>query len=147
MKLFEHKTHLHAPKNVNLLFEAEQAAAGINQKIAIVLTKIVGTMACAYVFTLLAIVGFPNLLGPNAAQYVQWISQTFIQLTMLSVIMVGQGLLGRKQELQAEESFQTTMKTYHDLEQAMEHLNAQDQELQKQTSMLLELVQKLATKP
>jgi hypothetical protein len=141
-KLFEHKPHLHVPRNTNLVHAAEKSNAGINQKIAIALTKSVGTMACAYCFTLLAVAGFPGLLGANVAQYVQWISQTFIQLTMLSVIMVGQGLLGRKQELQAEESFNTTMKTYHDIEQIIEHLSSQDTELLKQTSMLLEILGK-----
>ena len=39
------------------------------------------------------------------------------------VIMVGQGLLGRQQELQAEEQFKTTITSYHDIEQIMEHLS------------------------
>ena len=63
----------------------------INQHLALVITRAVGTMACAYVFLLLAIAGFPGLGAPTA-QYVQWISQTVIQLVMLSVIMVGQRL-------------------------------------------------------
>jgi hypothetical protein len=56
------------------------------------------------------------------------------------VIMVGQGLLGRQQELQAEEQFKTTITSYHDIEQIMEHLSSQDEELVKQTSMLIQLL-------
>lgn len=162
-KLYEHKEHQHIPKNINAEHKAEQQASGINQRIAIALTKAVGTMTCAYCFTLLAIAGFPYLLGPGVSQYVQWISQTFIQLTMLSVIMVGQAILGRKAELQADEAFSTTQKSFADIEQIVKHLDVQDskiieitqgqskqtlilmaqnEELSKQTTMLIKLLQK-----
>src|SRR5690348_16297453 len=95
--LFHHVTPQHQPRNVNLVHKAEQAAAGFNDKLAILLTKGVGTMVCAYIFAILAIIGFPGLVNAQIAQWVQWTSQTFIQLTMLSVIMVGQAVLGRKQ--------------------------------------------------
>ncbi len=37
--LFHHEPHQHQPRNVNLLLEAEKAAAGINTRIAVGLTK------------------------------------------------------------------------------------------------------------
>src|ERR1700730_4768842 len=123
--LFHHEARPHQPRNVNMLHEAEKAASGLNQKIAIGLTKGVGTMICAYIFAILAIIGFPGFQATPTA-YVQWTSQTFIQLVMLSVIMVGQSVLGRKQELQSDEQYRTTMSTYHDIEQVMQHLSAQD---------------------
>jgi uncharacterized protein YaaN involved in tellurite resistance len=58
------------------------------------------------------------------------------------VIMVGQGLLGRKQELQADEQFRTTMSTYHDIEGIMKHLVAQDAELLRHAHMLIHLLEK-----
>jgi hypothetical protein len=140
--LFHHEPHQYQPRNVNLLHEAEKAAAGFNQKLAITLTKAVGTMICAYVFATLALLGLPNLLPPIFAQWVQWISQTFIQLVMLSILMVGQALLGRKQELQADEQFHTTMSTYHDIEEIMKHLSAQDAELLRHAKMLIHLLEK-----
>lgn len=139
--LFHHEPHQHQPRNVNMLHEAEKAASGINQKIAIGLTKAVGTMICAYIFAILAIIGFPGF-NATPTQWVQWTSQTFIQLVMLSVIMVGQSVLGRKQELQADEQFNTTMSTYHDIEQIMEHLVAQDAELLRHARMLEHLLEK-----
>jgi len=62
------------------------------------------------------------------------------QLPLMIVIMVGQGLLGRKQELQSEEQFNTTIKTYHDIEQITAHLSAQDDELLKQSHMIIHLL-------
>ncbi|MEO7020872.1 MAG: hypothetical protein ABI234_12030 [Ktedonobacteraceae bacterium] len=140
--LFHHEPRQHKPRNANLLHEAERAAAGLNEKIALWLTRAVGTMLCAYIFGALAILGFPGLVSPAIASLVSWASQTFIQLTMLSVIMVGQAVLGRKQEIQADEQFNTTVNTYHDIEQIMEHLIAQDNEILRQSKMIIHLLEK-----
>jgi|SRR5437660_2184426 len=141
-ELFHHVTSHHQPRNVNLIHKAEQATAGFNDKLAILLAKGVGTMICAYIFAILAIIGFPGLVNAQTSQWVQWTSQTFIQLTMLSVIMVGQAVLGHKQELQADEQFNTTKNTYHDIEQVMQHLCAQDAELLRHARMLEHLLEK-----
>jgi hypothetical protein len=118
----EHKAHPHKPVNVNYLHALEQASASLNERIAILLTKAVGTMLCAYVFALLAVVGFPGM-GASPTAYVQWVSQTFIQLVMLSVIMVGQRLLGRHQELQSDQQFEMTRKMYADAETVIAQCN------------------------
>lgn len=68
-----------------------------NRWLALKVTAGVSTMVCAYLFALLAIIGFP-INHPTPQQYVQWLSQTFIQLTMLSVIMVGQNLQNQKHD-------------------------------------------------
>ena len=129
--------HPHQPRNVNLVHKAEQESSSFNKRFAILLTRGVGTMVCAYIFAFIAILGFPLLpFGPTATQLVQWTSQTFIQLTMLSVIMVGQAVLGRRGELQAEESFNTTKKVYADIESIMKHLDDQD-------ALILKIIQKL----
>src|ERR1700736_5428595 len=143
--LFHHEPHQHKPRNVNLLHEAEQAAAGINTRIAVGLTKSVGTMWTAYTFVVLAIIGLFAILGllsPIVALLVAWTSQTLIQLVLLPIIMVGQNVLGRKTELQADEQFNTTMSAYHDIEQIMQHLSDQDAELLHHTKMLIHLLEK-----
>ncbi len=138
--LFHHEPHQHQPRNVNLLHQAEQAASGFNTRVAVLLTKGVGTMLTAYLFTVLAIIGLFGLLGwlnPFIFLLATWVSQQFLQLVLLPVIMVGQNVLGRKTELQADEQFHTTMSTYHDIEQVMNHLSAQDAELLLLTKHLL----------
>lgn len=143
MTLFQHKVHPHKPVNVNEKHRQEQSESGINQRIAVALTNGVGTMWCAYGFTILAILGFPGFHA-TPTQWVQWISQTLIQLVMLSVIMVGQKVIGRHQELQAEEQFRTTQKSYHDIEQIMTHLSKQDDELLEQSRMIKAILEQLA---
>lgn len=131
--------HRHVPRNVNVLHAAEQSVAGFNTKIAIAITKGMGTMICAYIFAILAIIGFPGWQA-TPTQYVQWVSQTFIQLVALSVLAVGQSMLGRHAELMAEEQFETTQRSYHDIEQIIEHLNKQDEKI-------LEILEKLERQP
>jgi ABC-type multidrug transport system fused ATPase/permease subunit len=143
--LFDHEHHPYHPRNVNLLHGAEQKAAGVNTRIAVGLTKTVGTMWTAYTFGALAVVGLMAIIGllsPIVALLVVWISQTFLQLTLLPIIMVGQNVLGRKSELQADEQFNTTMSSYNDIEQVMQHLSAQDAELLRHTRMLIHLLEK-----
>jgi uncharacterized membrane protein len=143
--LFRHEPHQHQPRNVNQLHETEQATAGFNNRVAVALTKGVGTMWTAYIFTVLAFVGLLgllNLLNPITFLLATWVSQQFLQLVLLPVIMVGQNVLGRKAELLADEQFHTTMSTYHDIEQIMQHLSAQDAELLHHTKLLIHLLEK-----
>jgi uncharacterized membrane protein len=136
---------------VNRVHAAEIAAGGFNTQIAVWLTEHVGT---AYAFAVLAIIGLFAILGllsPLVALLVAWISQTFIQLVLLPIIMVGQNVLGRKSELQADEAYATTMKSYADIEAVMKHLDDQDKKIfvleqliKAQTDSILSLVQDLA---
>jgi non-ribosomal peptide synthetase component E (peptide arylation enzyme) len=106
----------HIPINVNALVSLERKTANFSDKTALFLTKSVGTMACAYAFAVLAIIGMPGLLPPAVAVWVQWVSQTFIQLVMLSILMVGQRLMSRHQELQSDEAHPLAKKLCADLE-------------------------------
>ncbi len=75
-----YKPHSNVAHNANHIHAEEHANSGINQRIAVGITKATGTMLCAYGFMLLALLGFPALsvwLGPVVALYVIWISQTF----------------------------------------------------------------------
>lgn len=150
------ETHLrlHIPRNVNRVHAAEIAAAGFNTQLAVWLTEHVGTMWTAYAFAVLAIIGLFAILGllsPVVVLLVAWLSQTFLQLVLLPVIMVGQNVLGRKSELQADEAFATTMKTYADIEAVMKHLDEVDEKIyaleqliKAQTDSILSIVQDLA---
>jgi len=60
-------------------------------------------MWCAYAFSLLAFSALPSAISTGRVfDLVQWISQTFIQLVLLSVIMVGQRVISEAQDARAE---------------------------------------------
>jgi hypothetical protein len=113
---------------------------GINGKIAILVTGVVGTMWCAYAFALLALVALPSAIkSGDPLQLVQWISQTFIQLVLLSVIIVGQNISSRASDKRAEMTYKDAEATFHEAQQIQDHLQAQDDAL----STLLDKLQKL----
>ncbi|MFI5264611.1 MAG: hypothetical protein ACHQM6_08860, partial [Candidatus Kapaibacterium sp.] len=148
-KLYQYNKHLHEPRNINKAHAEEQQAGGFNARLAVWLTKHVGTMWTAYSFLFISLIGLLAILGvlsPIVALLIAWVSQTFLQLVLLPIIMVGQNVLGRKSELMAEEQFNTTMKTYHDIEEIMIHLSAQDAELLKQTAAILEIQKRVDAK-
>jgi len=66
-----------------------------NDWLAAKVTAGVATMWCAYSFAALAVYGFP-WHNPAPGAVVQWTSQEFIQLVLLSVIMVGQDVQARR---------------------------------------------------
>jgi hypothetical protein len=60
---------------------------------AVKITDAVGTMYCAMIFAALTFVSLPNVLASgDLVQIVSWVAQTFLQLVLLSVIMVGQNI-------------------------------------------------------
>jgi hypothetical protein len=118
---------------------ADQATPGLNGKIALILTKSVGTMWCAYAFAILAIIGFP-IGSASPRDYVVWLSQTFIQLTMLSVIMVGQNLLSAASDKRAEDTWKDADATFHTAHQIQEHLSIQDGHLAEQAAKLENII-------
>jgi hypothetical protein len=63
-----------------------------NTKVAIVITKAVGSMWCAYAFALFDLISLPDAIRAGPATIVSWVAQTFLQLVLLSIIMVGQNV-------------------------------------------------------
>lgn len=86
-----------------------QKADGLNAKLAVFLTNVVGSMWCAYVFAALAFVGLPAALHPGGEGIVAWIAQTFLQLVLLSVIMVGQNVQSVASDARAQRTYDDTV--------------------------------------
>ena len=91
------------PKEIR---KAVAEVEGLNAKVALVITRSVGTMACAYVFAVIALISLPAAI--NSGQViviVSWIAQTFLQLVLLSIIMVGQDVQSIASDARAENTF------------------------------------------
>ena len=117
-------------KKVNDDSNAEAPVKTISDRIGLAITKSVGTMWAAYVFFALTLVSLPAALtSGNVIIIVSWVAQTFLQLVLLPIIIVGQNI-------QATASDRRAIATYEDagaiLEEAKEiqnHLSDQDQAL------------------
>ena len=128
--MYEHEPHprVAAHKRIGPPRTADEHV-GFNGRIALILTTTVGTMWCAYAFALLALVALPQALQGGLLPMIQWVSQTFIQLVMLSVIMVGQNILSRASDKRADMTYRDAEATFHEAQQIQAHLQAQDEAL------------------
>jgi hypothetical protein len=81
---------------------------GFNAKLAVLITSAVGTMACAYLFAALALVSLPDAINNGKAALISWIAQTFLQLVLLSIIMVGQRVQSAASDARAAKEFVDT---------------------------------------
>ena len=103
------------------------AAARFNAWFAVKVTTGVGTMWCAYAFAAIAFVSLPSALrSGDLVVVVSWISQTFLQLVLLSVIIVGQNLLAAAADKRAEATYSDADAVLHEAVKIQEHLAAQD---------------------
>jgi hypothetical protein len=125
-----------------------------NKNLAVNVTRRVGTMTCAYVFSVIALASLPAILtnafhmhffpawlvSAGLITLVSWVAQTYIQLVLLSVIMVGQDVSSKASDARAA-------KTFEDTERIMDSLNLQtdggltniEQHLAKQDETLARL--------
>ncbi len=110
--------------------------SAFNDWLARRITAGVGTMACAYVFAGIALIGLPAVLGSTLvpsrfAQIVLWVSSEFLQLVLLSILAVGQNLGSAKHD--------ETAQSLKDLHVKHDELLTQHGHLNRRISALLEL--------
>ena len=76
-----------------------------NQKLAAKITSGVATMWCAYLFAAIALVSLPAAIrSHDLITIVSWVAQTFLQLVLLSIIMVGQNVSSASVEQKINET-------------------------------------------
>ena len=99
-----------------------------NAAVAVRITKTVGTMYCAYVFALIALVALPAAIAQGSTTVlVNWLSSNFLQLVLLPIIMVGQNVISTSQDARAEADHETLTALHQMSKQQIEILRGQDQ--------------------
>ena len=79
--------------------------AEFNDKLGSVITRAVGTMWAAYGFAALTFLSLPAAIATHQLiVIVSWIAQTFLQLVLLSIIMVGQSVASKSVEQKIDET-------------------------------------------
>jgi hypothetical protein len=124
----DHSPDLYLEFRKKYLKPLEKRENRFNDWLAIKITRIVGTMWCAYAFACLAFISLPAAIRGGTATLVAWIAQTFLQLVLLSIIMVGQKVAAEKSDRQLEQ-------TYKDAE-ALLKINNEIQTLLRQNTEL-----------
>jgi hypothetical protein len=96
--------------------------ARFNKKVAVGVTNFVGSMTCAWIFCVLALASLPAVLtiafnltvfphwlvSAGLIALVAWIAQTFLQLVLLSIIIVGSNLGQAANDARAAKTFEDT---------------------------------------
>ncbi len=126
--LFEHIPHPRiAQRQAEKPAKVDDQRVGVNGKVALIITAVVGTMWCAYAFTLIALVSLPEALKSGSLiVIIAWIAQTFIQLVLLPIIIVGQNIQGKASDKRSEQTYKDAEAILSECLQLQAHLKAQD---------------------
>ena len=125
----EHQPRRVAIEEAHRIVHGASAVGRINARLAVLITNAVGSMWCAYLFGALALVSLPSALrSGDTVIIVSWVSQTFLQLVLLSVIIVGQNVQAAASEGRAEADHET-LDAVHTLTVAIHQINEQQSEI------------------
>lgn len=95
---------------------------GRNQAVAVWITSKVGSMWAAYLFAALTLISLPAAIeSRNLIVIVAWIAQTFLQLVLLPVIIVGQGVQQAHADARSEQDHALLSAAHEKLDQLLSH--------------------------
>ena len=110
---------------------ADHSSDNLNDRLADVITTVVGTMWAFYLFTALALVSLPSVIrSGDPVIIVAWVAQTFLQLVLLAVLQTSANRSGKAGDARADSTFKDTEAIIHTLLEVEKHLIAQDAILQ-----------------
>ena len=105
------RRHEHAAvhqRDAHAAVHGESLYGRVNTWLAVRITSFVGSMTCAWLFAALALVSLPAAVASrNPVILVSWISQTFLQLVLLSIIIVGQRVISEASDARADSDHET----------------------------------------
>jgi hypothetical protein len=136
VSLYRHSPHprIEQRKEEGPVRVKDQLPAGrvtrFNSWLAVVITRAVGTMWCAFIFAAIALVSLPDAIREGRQAIVSWIAQTFLQLVLLSIILVGQAVQSKAADKRAEQTFNDGEAVLAETLKIQEHLQAQDKVLE-----------------
>jgi hypothetical protein len=114
----QHVPRLVTTRSVHAQVHGAGSAGRFNSWLAVVITKAVGTMWAAYLFVLIAVVSLPQALNAflhgDTVTGITWLSQSFLQLVLVPIIIVGQNVISASQDARAEADH-VTLTTLHSI--------------------------------
>jgi hypothetical protein len=110
--------------------KVDDGRVGVNGRIGLRLTALVGTMVCAYVFGAIALISLPSAIAShNPTILIAWVSSNFLQLVLLPVIIVGQNLQARAADKRSLQTYRDAEAVLHEALEIQKHLESQDKVL------------------
>jgi hypothetical protein len=148
---YEYKEHPHIEARkakgpaVSKRSHINKTQLSLNDRIGLGVTKRVGTMWAAYVFFGLSLVSLPAALSSgNVIVIISWVAQTFLQLVLLPIIIVGQNIQAKSSDDRAIATYEDAGAILEESREIQSHLGAQDQALNALIDKVSVLEAKLA---
>ncbi|MEO8743917.1 MAG: hypothetical protein ABI334_05030 [Candidatus Dormiibacterota bacterium] len=136
----EYKPRLITASTVQSQVHGVGAIGQFNTWLAVRVTRAVGTMWTAYLFAVIAVISLPAaILTHNTIIIVSWIAQTFFQLVLLPIIIVGQNVISASQDARAEADH-LTLTTLHAMNVKQLEMLEQQREILKQQQQILDAI-------
>ncbi|MHB8588371.1 MAG: hypothetical protein ACYDA0_05910 [Candidatus Dormibacteraceae bacterium] len=139
----EHLPRLVTTPQVRHLIHGAGAIGQFNSRLAVLITKSVGTMWAAYLFMLIGLVSLPQawhaFIRGDTVTGVAWLSQSFLQLVLLPIIIVGQNIISASQDARAEADH-ITLSTLHAMNVRQLQMLEQQQKILLQQQTILDLL-------
>ena len=109
-------------------FKGKTGFARFNAKVGLMITLGVGTMICAYIFAIIALISLPSAIkSHNLTIIIAWISSNFLQLVLLPIIIVGQNIQAAASDKRAEDTYKDAEAVLHEAVEIQKHLAFQDE--------------------
>jgi hypothetical protein len=99
----------------------------LNARFGLKITLVVGTMWCAYVFTVIAFFALPSAIEQGTYFVIVWLSSSFLQLVLLPIIIVGQNIQATAADKRSEDTYKDAEAVLKEAEEIQKHLLAQDE--------------------
>ena len=135
-----HKPKLVLNRNAHKVVHGDNPIGRFNTRVAVIITKSVGSMWMAYLFALISLVALPAaIMSHDPIIIVAWISQAFLQLVLLPIIIVGQNVQAEASDARALNDHETLI--------AIHTLTSEIHTINEQQSKILELLKEKSAEP
>ena len=127
-----HLPRLVLSRDVHAAVHGTGPAGRFNTWLAVRITKTVGSMWIAYLFACIALISLPAALrSGDVIVIVSWVAQTFLQLILLPIIIVGQNVIQAANDARAEADHET-LTAVHRLTVEVHAINEAQSEILRQ---------------
>lgn len=157
MGLFEYVEHPHIKRRelagAPTTDQARQKVHGsgwigkLNNKVGLLVTIAVGSMWCAYLFTVLALFALPDAIKQGTYFVVVWLSSSFLQLVLLPVIIVGQNIQAKASDARAQATYDDASAVLDKATQIQTHLLKIQEHLEAQDDKILAILNRVSGSP
>jgi uncharacterized membrane protein len=97
--------------------ELHQLSLRWHEKLAVKIVGFVGSILGACLFAAITLISLPSVLATGSILvFIAWLTQSFLSLVLLSIIMMGQNLQQRHAEILADETYRNVLRDEQETE-------------------------------